>query len=69
MERSRQTANKSTIVKVPRKELAGKVPRQMKTSGGQERIRPHHYRPGTVELCEISKYQRSTELLVRKALF
>ena len=31
--------------------------------------KPHRYRPGTVALCEIRKYQKSTELLIRKAPF
>merc|ERR1712228_845924 len=30
---------------------------------------PHRYRPGTVALYEIRKYQKSTELLLRKAPF
>merc|ERR1712039_824799 len=28
--------------------------------------KPHRYRPGTVALREIRKYQKSTELLIRK---
>lgn len=31
--------------------------------------KPHRFRPGTVALREIRKYQRSTELLIRKAPF
>ena len=31
--------------------------------------RPHRYRPGTVALREIRKYQKSTELLIRKLPF
>jgi histone H3 len=31
--------------------------------------KPHCYRSGTVALCEIRKYQKSTELLIRKAPF
>lgn len=31
--------------------------------------RPHKYRPGTVALREIRKYQKSTELLIRKLPF
>ena len=31
--------------------------------------KPHRYRPGTVALREIRKYQKSTELLVRKLPF
>jgi histone H3 len=31
--------------------------------------KPHCYRPGTVPLCEIREYQKSTEILIRKAPF
>lgn len=31
--------------------------------------KPHRYRPGTVALREIRKYQKSTDLLVRKLPF
>lgn len=31
--------------------------------------KPHRYRPGTVALREIRKFQRSTELLIRKLPF
>ena len=31
--------------------------------------KPHRYRPGTVALREIRRYQRSTDLLIRKAPF
>jgi histone H3 len=31
--------------------------------------KPHRCRPGTVALCKIHKYQKSTKLLIRKALF
>ena len=31
--------------------------------------KPHRFRPGTVALREIRKYQRSTELLIRKVPF
>ena len=31
--------------------------------------RPHRYRPGTVALREIRKYQRTTELLIRRLPF
>jgi histone H3/H4 len=36
-------------------------------SGGVKK--PHRYRPGTVALREIRRFQKSTELLVRKAPF
>ena len=31
--------------------------------------KPHRFRPGTVALREIRRYQKSTELLIRKAPF
>jgi histone H3 len=31
--------------------------------------KPHCYHPGTVALCEIHRYQKSTDLLIRKAPF
>ena len=36
-------------------------------SGGVKK--PHRYRPGTVALREIRKYQKSTDLLIRKLPF
>ena len=48
--------------------LAAKVARKsMPASGGVKK--PPHYRPGMRALYEIRKYQRSTELLIRKLLF
>ena len=67
MARSRQTAFKSTGGKAPRNELARKAARQTMAAAEQERVRPHRYRPGPVTLREIRKYQKSTELLMRKA--
>ena len=47
------------------------TPAQKSTSvaveGGVKK--PHRYRPGTVALCEIRRYQKSTELLIRKLPF
>jgi histone H3 len=31
--------------------------------------KPHCYHPGTVAICEIRKYQKNTDLLIRKAPF
>lgn len=41
--------------------------RQSPATGGVKR--PHRYRPGTVALREIRRYQKSTELLIRKLPF
>ena len=68
MARTKQTARKSTGGKAPRKQLAQKASRKSApASGGLKR--PHRYRPGTVALREIRRYQKSTELLVRKLPF
>eukprot|EP00804_Cyclotella_cryptica_P013678 CCRYP_016122-RA/>CCRYP_016122-RA protein AED:0.34 eAED:0.34 QI:0/-1/0/1/-1/1/1/0/45 len=31
--------------------------------------KPHRYRPGTVALSEIRRYQKNTDLLIRKVPF
>ena len=41
---------------------------QLSLAGGGVK-KPHRYRPGTVALREIRKYQRSTDLLIRKMPF
>lgn len=63
MARTKQTARKSTGGKTPRKQLANKAAHK----GGVKK--PHRYRPGTVALREIRRYQKSTELLIKKAPF
>ena len=68
MARTKQTARKSTGGKAPRKQLAVKAARKTAPVVGAIR-RPHRYRPGTVALREIRKYQKSTELLIRKLPF
>ena len=69
MARTKQTARKSTGGKVPRKQLATKAARKTSPTAGTNVKKPHRYRPGTVALREIRKYQKSTELLIRKLPF
>jgi len=64
MARTKQTARKSTGGKAPRKQLAQKAAR--KSEGVKK---PHRYRPGTVALREIRRYQKSTALLIPRAPF
>ena len=47
---------------------SGKVRKTKKPPRGRVR-KPYRYRPGTVALREIQKYQKSTELLLRKLPF
>ena len=68
MARTKQTARKSTGGKAPRKQLAVKAARKSAPVVGGVR-RPHRYRPGTVALREIRRYQKGTELLIRKMPF
>jgi histone H3 len=67
MARTKQTARKSSGGKAPRKQLATKAVRKSVVTGGVKK--PHRYRPGTVALREIRKYQKSTDMLIRKLPF
>merc|ERR1711937_294199 len=69
MARTKQTARKSTAQKVPRKQLvAQKIARKSApvTTGVKK---PHRFKPGTVALREIRKFQKTTDLLIRKLPF
>ena len=67
MARTKQTARKHTGGgKAPRKDLATKGAHK-KPMGGVKK--PHRWRPGTVALREIRRYQKSTELLIKKRPF
>ena len=54
--------------KAPRKQLATKAARKSAPATGGVK-KPHRYRPGTVALREIRRYQKSTDLLIRKLPF
>ena len=83
MARLKQTARKSTDGRPVHKKMVKFAPSEggAKHVGGggknknkknlrEEGVRkPHRYRPGTVALREIRKYQKSTELLLRKLPF
>ena len=67
MARTKMTARKSAGGKTPaRKHISTKVHKAAKTGGVK---RAHRFRPGTVALREIRKFQKSTELLIRKLPF
>ena len=64
MARTKQTAKKSTGGKAPEKMLCTRA-----ASTGKKPRKPRRYRPGTVALREIRKFQKSTDLLIRKLPF
>ena len=65
--------------KAPRKQLQPKMQKKKKgkvqgsgktlPASQQGMRKPHRYQPGTVALQEIRRYQKSTELLIRKLSF
>ncbi len=61
MARTKQTARQKTGG------VSGARPAAAKVMSGVKK--PHRYRPGTVALREIRRYQKSTELLLRGAPF
>ena len=65
---SRKTARNTVGGKAPRKQLATKASRKQRVHTGGVK-KPHRYRPGTVALREIRRYQKSTDLLLRKLPF
>jgi len=70
MARTKQTARKNTGGKVPRKHIAHKQAKKTAAhaaAGGVKKS--HRFRPGTVALREIRRFQKSTELLIRKLPF
>ena len=63
MARTKQTARKQATPagKAPRKQVGNKAARKSAPAMGGIK-KPHRYRPGTVALREIRRYQKSTEL-------
>lgn len=70
MARTKQQAQKLGAQKAPRKQTATKATRIAKESKEAGHVKkPHRFRAGTVALREIRRYQKSTELLIRKLPF
>jgi histone H3 len=71
MARIKQRAGKSPstlLVIQPRRIIRTNAVKNSWPKAGTVR-KPHRYRPGTVALREIRRYQKNTELLIRKAPF
>ena len=69
MGRTKQTARKSTGGKSPRGRYRTINGRKMALPMKGHVRKPRRYRPGTVALRQIRKYQKSTDLLIRKLPF
>lgn len=76
MARTKQTARKAQGGKAPRKSHAAASKSKSKSARKTSSIerttsmkRPHRYKPGIRAMREIRKYQRSTDLLIRKLPF
>ncbi|HKB54591.1 MAG TPA: hypothetical protein VKD22_11370 [Ramlibacter sp.] len=67
MSRTKQTARKNVGGKQPKAVHSMKAKQQAQQTGIVKK--PHRFRPGTVALREIRRYQKSTELLIRKLPF
>ena len=70
MARTKQTARKNTGAKAPRKQLANKAARKTAhVSGGGGVKKPHRFRPGTVALREIRRFQKSVSIFFPSFFF
>jgi histone H3 len=69
MARTKQTGRKSTGGRAPKKSLYESKKRPVMQRRGFPGQKQRRYRPGTVALREIRKYQKSTDLLIRKIPF
>ena len=68
MVRTKHTAHRSSGGKAPRKALATKAARKSAPATGGVK-KPHRYRPGTVALREIRRFQKSVDPLIRTGPF
>lgn len=68
MARTKQTARLNTGGKIPMKAPPSSTVAQKGKAFTAIR-KPHRYRPGTVALREIRRYQKSTDLLIRRTPF
>lgn len=70
MARTKQSsAKKTTGGKAPRKQLSAKSSRKTSGSAPSSGAKKLRYRPGSVALKEIRRYQKSTEFLIRRLPF
>ncbi len=63
-----KAASKATKTKAPKTQVASAAAKKTAASTGGVK-KPHRFNPGTVALREIRRFQKSTELLIRKMPF
>ena len=68
MARTKQIARRFTGGKAPCKHMAILTARKSAPATGDVK-KPHRYRPGTVALREICRYQKTTDILICKLPF
>jgi histone H3 len=69
MAHTKQPARKSTGGKAPRMDLATKGARAATKKPTIAVRKPHRWCPGTMALREIQKFQKNTNVLIRKSSF
>lgn len=69
MARTKQIPSKSTGGKAPKTWTAARKAKASQSARDRGLKKPHRFRPGTVALREIRRYQKSTEFLIRRAPF
>lgn len=69
MARTKQSARKSTGGKAPRKSVIKRVASKGANGAAGGIKKPHRFRPGTVALRDIRRYQKDGKLLLRKLPF
>ena len=67
MVRTKHVSQRAIHGKAPNRHLGKKARKLAPATGGIKK--PHRYRPGTVALREIRKYQKNTQLLIRRLPF
>ena len=71
MARTKNSARKSTVVKAPAMKIKKKTQEAKPKKKPSQMVppAPRKYRPGTIALREIRRYQKGTEMLLRKLPF
>jgi histone H3 len=69
MARTKQKPHRPGAAKIKSKKTPAAKPKPVRAEGTKAERKPHRYHPGTVALREIRRYQKSTDLLLKRAPF